>query len=51
MLERLQNLVLIVLVFALVLRVAWELLQPMLPFLVVLLGLTGIFGLLFRRHR
>jgi hypothetical protein len=47
--ERIRNAILVVLVFALLLRIAWALVMPVVPAIVVLAVLLMIFTTLFRR--
>jgi hypothetical protein len=51
MFERLRQAVFVILGCAILLRVAWALLQPLLPTLAVLGGLAVVFSMMFRRHQ
>jgi hypothetical protein len=50
LLQRAWQAALVVLVTALVARVAWELVKPMLPVLFVVVLLVGVYGVMFRRR-
>lgn len=51
MLSKLRNAMFVVLVSALAIRLAWEIVRPVLPLLVVLAGLLFIFSLMFKRSQ
>ncbi len=51
MFEKLRNAILLVLAGALALRIAWALIQPLLPVLMVLAVLAAVYSFLFRRSR